>query len=93
MTDQIDVIDIPMGHSKSTSKRQVQSNKIANKRKKIRNKGPNLIPKATRERTTKPRVTRRKETIKIETEVKAIENRTVEKINEKASFSESIKQN
>ena len=40
---------------------------------------------------TKPRVTRRKETIKIETDVNAIENRTIEKINEtKSWFSERI---
>ena len=40
---------------------------------------------------TKPRVTRRKETIKIETDVNAIENRTIEKINEtKSSFFEKI---
>ena len=35
---------------------------------------------------TKPRVTRRKETIKIETDVNAIENRTIEKINETKSW-------
>ena len=45
-----------MGLSKSGSKREAYSNKILpqDTRKKISHKQPNLIPKATRERRTKP---------------------------------------
>ena len=50
-----------------------------------------LYLKQLEKEQTKHRVTRRKETIKIETDVNAIENRTIEKINEtKSWFSERI---
>ena len=47
------MIQKPMGHGKSSSKREVFSNKILpQETRKIPNKQPNLIPKATRERRT-----------------------------------------
>ena len=43
----------PMGHSKSSSKREVYSNKILpQEKRKISNKQLNFTPKATRERRT-----------------------------------------
>ena len=43
----------PMGHSKSSSKREVYSNTILPQQTiKVSNKWPNLTPKATRERRT-----------------------------------------
>ena len=45
-------IQKPMGHSKSSSKREVYSNTILTQAtRKISNKQPKLTPKATRERT------------------------------------------
>ena len=42
-----------MGHSKSSSKREVYSNTVLlQETRKISNKQPNLTPKATRERRT-----------------------------------------
>ena len=58
----------PMGWSKSSSKREVYSNKIQpQETRNILNKQPNLTPKAIRERRTKKphKVSRRKEIIKI----------------------------
>ena len=58
----------PVGCSKSSSKREVYSNTILpQESRKISNKQPNLTPKAIRERRTKknPKVSRRKEIIKI----------------------------
>ena len=43
-----------MGHSKSSSKREVYSDiSLPQETRKISNKQPNLMPKATRERTNK----------------------------------------
>ena len=66
-----------LGHSKSSSKREVYSNTILpQETRKISNKQPNLIPKATRDRrTTKPKVSRRKEIIKIRAEINEIETK------------------
>ena len=60
-----------MGCSKSSSKREVYSNTILpQERRKISNKQPKLTPKAIRERRTKkPKVSRRKEIIKIRSEI------------------------
>ena len=63
-----------MGCSKSSSKREVYSNTILpQETRKISNKKPNLAPKAIRERrrrtTKKPKVSRRKEIIKIRSEI------------------------
>ena len=63
----------PMGCSKSRSKREVYNNTILpQETRKISNKKPNLTPKAIRERRTKkhPKVSRRKEIIKIRAEIK-----------------------
>ena len=49
-----------MGCSKSSSKREVYHNMILpQETRKISNKQPNLTPKATRERRTKPKMSRR----------------------------------
>ena len=61
-----------MGCSKSSSKIEVYSNTILpQKTRKISNKQPNLTPKAIRERRTKknPKLSRRKEIIKIRSEI------------------------
>ena len=63
-----------MGCNKSSSKREVYSNKILPQEiRKISNKQPNVIPKTTGKRRTqiiiiKPKISRRKEIIKIWTE-------------------------
>ena len=60
-----------MGHSKSSSKREVYSNTIPpQETRNTSSKQPNLTPKAIRERRTKnPKVSRRKEIIKIRAEI------------------------
>ena len=81
------------GTGKSSSKREVYSNTILpQETRKITNKQPNLISKATREKQTKPKVSRREETIKIRAEINEIEKKkTTEKINEtKSCFFEKI---
>ena len=60
----------PMGSSKSSSKREVYSNTILpQETRNISNKQPNLTPKTIRERTKKVKVSRRKEIIKIRSEI------------------------
>ena len=65
-----------MGFSKSNSKRKVYNNTILPQetRKKISSKQPNLTPKTTRERRTNKTwaVSRRKEIIKMRTEINEI---------------------
>ena len=59
-----------MRHSKSSYKREVYSNTVLpQETRKIPNKRPKLPPKRTRGRTTKPKFSRRKKTIKIRAEV------------------------
>ena len=60
-----------MGCSKSSSKREVYSNTILHQETgNISNKQPNLAPKAIRERRTKKtNVSRRKEIIKVQSEI------------------------
>ena len=60
-----------MGCIKSSSKREVYSNTILpQETRKISNKQAKLTPKAIRERTKKtPKVSRRKEIIKIRSEI------------------------
>ena len=70
---------------KSSSKREVYGNTILpQETRKIPNKQPNLIPKATRERKqTKPKISRRKEIIRFRAAINEIEiKKTIEKINE-----------
>ena len=83
--------------SKSSSKREVYSNTILHQETTIiSNKQPNLTPKAIRERrsTTKktPQVSRRREIIKIRSEINEKEMKeTVAKINKtKSLFFEKI---
>ena len=73
-----------MGCSKSSSKREVYNNIISpQETRKISNKQHNFTPKAIRERKTKPKVTRRKELIKIRAETNEIETKkTIAKITE-----------
>ena len=73
-----------MGCSKSSSKREVDSNTILpQERRNISNKQLNLTPKAIRERRTKKtQVSRRKEVIKIRSEINEKEMKeTIAKIN------------
>ena len=79
-----------MRHGKSSSKREVYSEKsLPQETRKVSNKKkPKLTPKATRERRTKkPKVSRRKEIIKIRSEINEIEtNKTIAKINKTKSW-------
>ena len=74
-----------MGWRKSSSKTEVDSNTILpQETSKISNKQPKLTPKAIRERRTKKpsKVSRRKELIKIRSEINEKEmKQTIEKIN------------
>ena len=82
-----------MGCSKSSSKKEVYSNKILpEETRNISNKQPNLTPKAIRERKTNPKVSRRKEIIKIRSEINEKEMKeTIAKINKtKSLFFEKI---
>ena len=67
--------------SKMSSKREIYSNTILpQETRKISNKQTNLTPKGTRERKTKPKVSRRKE-IKIRAERNEIQaKKIIEKI-------------
>ena len=80
-----------MGCSKSSSKREVYRNTVLpQETRNILNKQPNLTPKAIRERRTKksPKVSRRKEIIKIRSEIneKEMKEKTA-KINKTKSWS------
>ena len=78
-----------MGCREGSSERKVYSNTISPREtRKISNKQPNLTLKATRERKqAKPKVSRRKEIIKIRAEINEIETKkTIEKINETKSW-------
>ena len=78
-----------MRHSKSSSKRQVYSNiGLPQETRKISNKQSNPTLKKTRERRTKnPKVSRRKEIIKIRSEINEIETKkTIAKINKSKSW-------
>ena len=75
--------------SKSSSKTEVYSDTILPQEARIiSNKQPNLTPKAIREkRTKKPKVSRRKEIIKITSEINEKEmKKTVAKINKTKSW-------
>ena len=78
-----------MGYSKSSSKREVYSNTILpQEARKISNKQSNLSPKGTIERRQKnPKVSRRKEIIKIRAEINEIETKkTIAKIKKTKSW-------
>ena len=73
-----------MGFSKSSDKRKVHSNtSLCQETREASNKQPNFTPKATRKRRTKiPKVSRRKEIIKIREEINEKETKeTTAKIN------------
>ena len=65
----------PMGHSKSSSKREVYSNIfLPQETRKSSNKQPNLhLKQLEKEEQTKPKVSRRKEIIKIRAEIIRVE--------------------
>ena len=78
-----------MGCSKSSSKREVYSNTVLpQETRNTSNKQPNPTPKAIRERRTKnPKVSRRKEIIKITLEINEKEMKeTIAKINKTKSW-------
>ena len=77
-----------MGCSKSSSNRKIYSHTILpQETRKISNKQSNFTLKGTRERRKKkPNVRKRKEIIKIRAEIKEIEKKTIEKINETESW-------
>ena len=78
-----------MGCSKSSSNREVYSNTILpQETRNISNKQPNLIPKAIRGRRIKtPKVSRRKEIIKIRSEInEKVMKETVAKVNKTKSW-------
>ena len=82
-----------MGHSKSSSKREVYSNTILpQETRKISNNLPLHLKQLEKEEQTKPKVSRRKEIIKMKEEINEIEtNKIIEKINEtKSLFFEKI---
>ena len=81
-----------MGFSKSSAKGKVHSNtSLPQKTKEKSNKQPNSTPKATRETSNEaskhPRVSRRKEIIKIRAEINEKETKdTIAKINKAKSW-------
>ena len=79
-----------MGCSKSSSKREVYSNTIQpQETRKTLNRQPNFIPKTTGKRTKKkhPKISRRKEIIKIQAEINEKEMKeTIVKINKTKSW-------
>ena len=70
-----------MGFRKSSSKREVYSNTILSQEtRKISNKQPKITPKAIRERRTKNlKVSRRKEIIKIRSEINEKEMKEIDR--------------
>ena len=77
-----------MGCSINSSKREVYSNtSLPQETRKISNKQSTLTPKGTRERRRKPKVSRRKEIIKIRADINEIETKkTITKINKTKSW-------
>ena len=79
-----------MGCSKSNSKKEVYSNTILpQETRKISNKQPNLTTKAIRERRTKkpPKLSRKKEIVKIRSEINEKEMKEmITKINKTKSW-------
>ena len=78
-----------MGRSKSSAKREVYSyTSLTQETREISNKQSNITPKGTREEEqTKPKVSRRKEIIKIRAEINEIETKkTITKINKTKSW-------
>ena len=60
-----------MGYSKNSFKREVYNDSILPQEiRNISTKQPKFIPKATKEEQTKPKVSRRKEIIKVSTKMK-----------------------
>ena len=84
-----------MGCSKSSSKREVYSyTSLPQETRKISNKQSNVnLKELEKEKQTKPKVSRRKEIIKIRAEISEIETKkTIAKINKtKSWFFEKIK--
>ena len=83
-----------MGCSKSSSKRGIYSNTVLPQETKTLNRQPNFIPKTTGKKKNKktPQISRRKQIIKIRSEINEKEMKeTIVKINKNKSwFSEKI---
>ena len=82
-----------MGHRKGSSEREVYSNIVLSQEtRKAQLKNLNLPKTIEKEEQTKPKISRRKEIIKIRAEINEIETKkTIEKINEtKSRFFEKI---
>ena len=77
-----------MGCSKSSPKREVYSNNLPQETRKTSNRQPNFTLKTTEIRRTKtPKISRRKEIIKIRAEINEKEmNKTIIKINKTKSW-------
>ena len=77
-----------MGCSKSSPKREVYSNtRLPQETRTISNKQSNFTPKELEKEQTKPKVSRRKEIIKIRSEINEIETKkTIAKINKTKSW-------
>ena len=77
-----------MRHREGSHEREVCSNTgLSKEDRKISNQKPNPTSKSTGGAMIKPRVSRRKETIKIRTELNDIESReTIQRINESRSW-------
>ena len=77
-----------MGHSKRSSKREVDSNTILpQETRKISNNLTLHLKQLEKEEQAKPKISRRKEIIKIRAEINEIEmKKTIEKINETKSW-------
>ena len=77
-----------MGHSKSSSKREIYSNtNLPQETRKISNNLTLHLKQLEKEEQTKPKVSRRKEIIRIRAEINEIESKkTIEKINETKSW-------
>ena len=78
----------PMGCSKNSSKREVYDNTILpQETRKTWNRQPNFTPKTTAKRTKTPKISRRKEIIKIRAEINEKEMKeTIVKINKTKSW-------
>ena len=78
----------PMGHSKSSSKRKVYSNTfLPQETRKISNNLTLYLKQLEKEEQTKPKVSRRKETIKIRGKINEIEmKKIIAKISETKSW-------
>ena len=80
-----------MGFSKSSAKRKVHSNtSLPQKRRETSNKQPNLIKQLEKEEMKNPKVSRRKEIIKIRAEISGKKKRYYSENQQKSWFFKKI---